>query len=271
MLNNYSKKVLLAVALVSTVSAQNSVFDSLSSSCTTALKELLLAPDAQCLNTAAFISIAISGNVDVPAIANTWLSGLCSVGTCSNASLASIVNNVTAGCSQDVQNFFNIDVSDPATYLPFVEQYYPTLRQIACLKDDGANTLCVPQTITNLQSIIGNLSVADLSWDTIVADANEIASSDNQNLACTSCTKQAYTLAANVFPDPNLLATIDGPITATCGASFIDGQNVTTVAQTAVVGEFNVNTTTSASASFSPITIAGAMLFTISSMFTLLI
>jgi len=267
---------MLAVALASAVSAQNSVIDSLSSSCTTALKGLLLAPEAQCLNAGAFISIAVSGNIDVPAIANTWLSGLCSLGTCSNASLASIVNNVTAGCSQDIQNFFNIDVSDSATFLPFVEQYYPTLRQIACptiIFSDSANTLCVPQTITNLQSIIGTLGVANLSWDTIIADASKIASSDYQNLACTSCTKQAYTIAASVFPDSSLLATIDGPITATCGASFIDGQNVTTVAQTAVAGEFSIETTTSASASarFRPITVAGAMLFTIPSIFTLLI
>lgn len=53
--------------------------------------------------------------------------------------------------------------------------------------------------------------------------------------------------------------------------AMADGQNVTTVAQTAVAGEFSVNTTTSASASFKPITITGALLFTISSMFALLI
>jgi hypothetical protein len=59
-----------------------------------------------------------------------------------------------------------------------------------------------------------------LNWNTIVADGQKIAAADYKNLACTSCTKQAYTIAAKVFPDPSILASINGPITDTCGASF---------------------------------------------------
>lgn len=154
-MHKYSK-VLAVVALASTVSAQdrcvkcpsysykafadlripNSTFlDAVSSSCKAALKGLLLAPEAQCLNTGAFLSIAASGNVDVPAIANSWLTGLCSLGSCSSASLASIVNNVTAGCAEDAQTLLRVDISDTALVQSYVAQYYPSVRQIACLKE----------------------------------------------------------------------------------------------------------------------------------------
>jgi hypothetical protein len=95
----------------------------------------LVAPEAQCLNAGAFISIAASGNIDVPAIANKWLTGLCSLGSCSTASMTAIVQNVTAGCAQDVQSAFGVDISDPSVVLPYVEQYYPSVRQIACLEE----------------------------------------------------------------------------------------------------------------------------------------
>ncbi|KAF9474544.1 hypothetical protein BDN70DRAFT_884686 [Pholiota conissans] len=266
-----SKVLVSAFALVTVVSAQDSILSTLSTTCVSALKGLLVAPEAQCLNAGAFLSIAASGNIDVPSIATKWLTGLCATGSCSTASLTTIVQNVTAGCAQDVKTAFNIDISDPSVILPYVEQYYPSVRQIACLKDDSANTLCVPQTLTNLQNIIGPLGTDDLNMDTILADAQKIAASDYKNLACTSCAKQAYSVAAKVFPDPSLLASVNGSITDTCGASFTDGQNVTTVSQTAVNGQFEVKTTSRAVAGFSPITTAGAILVAISSAFTLLV
>ncbi|KAF8200957.1 hypothetical protein BJ912DRAFT_947697 [Pholiota molesta] len=263
MLRTSSRALVTAFALVTVVSAQNNSSFSISASCSSALQGLLVAPEAQCLNAGAFISIAASGNIDVPAIANKWLTGLCSLGSCSTASMTAIVQNVTSA--------FGVDISDPSVVLPYVEQYYPSVRQIACLEDSSANTLCVTQTLTNLQNIIGPLEPADLNWNTIVADGQKIAAADYKNLACTSCTKQAYTIAAKVFPDPSILASINGPITDTCGASFTDGQNVTTVSQTAAAGNFAVKTTSAAVASFKPLTIAGAMLITISSAFTLLV
>jgi hypothetical protein len=231
--------ILIVGALAGAVSAA-SFLDSLTPACTTALQGVLVAPDAACLNLGSFLSSALSSNKSVPDIANDWLTGLCATGSCSNSSIASVVQTVTTGCAEDLNNLGlgNAGISTQ-TILDYAQTFYPTVRQIACLKDDGANMLCVPETISSLQLVVGTLGVQDLQWDNLWADIQKLAnSSDYKNIACTGCVKQAYTLAAQVFPFPDLLSEASQPITDACGASFTDGQDVDGVSETALASVF---------------------------------
>jgi len=57
--------------------------------------------------------------------------------------------------------------------------------------------------------------------DNLRTDITKLISSQYSNLACTACTKAAFGIAAKVFPFPDLLAKIQGPVSDTCGASFL--------------------------------------------------
>lgn len=79
----------------------------------------------------------------------------------------------------------------------------------------------MPQTLTALESIVGKLGKDDLDLTTLLSAAQTLANSDFKNIACTACIKQAYTIAAPVFPFQDLVNEAQKPITDTCGASFV--------------------------------------------------
>jgi hypothetical protein len=86
---------------------------------------------------------------------------------------------------------------------------------------DGSGQLCVPQTLSALEGIIGKLGVDDLAWNTFQENLSKLAAADYKNLACTTCTKEAYNIGSKVFPFPDLLAQASKPIADICGASFL--------------------------------------------------
>jgi hypothetical protein len=209
-----------------------SILDGLSTSCTTALKSVLLSPDAGCLNPGTLLSASLQSNISVPNMVDTWLKDLCSIGSCSNSTIETIVKNVTSGCSDDLSSF-GISV-DTQTVIDYSQQFYQPVRQMACLKDDSANQLCATQTLNNLEGVVGQLSVDDLSWDILQARLQQLLAANLPNLACTGCMKEAYTIASSAFPFPGLISQLDGPITQVCGPSFIDQQDVASISKTAV-------------------------------------
>ena len=86
----------------------------------------------------------ISGNSSTaitPAVDN-WLTGLCAAPACSNATITSVVSNVTAGCSTELSTE-GVSTENNAQISALIQQYYPTVRSIACLKEYVAN--CVGQ------------------------------------------------------------------------------------------------------------------------------
>ncbi|KDR75770.1 hypothetical protein GALMADRAFT_248456 [Galerina marginata CBS 339.88] len=208
---------------------------------------MLVSPDAACLNLGSFLSLAI-GSTEKSAsdIGNTWLSGLCASGSCPNSTIVSVVQNFTTGCAEDLNNLSlgSIGVNDQ-TILDYALAYYPTVRQIACLEDDATNQLCVPETISALESVVGPLGVADVQWDKLWKDIQTLITADYKSLVCTGCVKEAYNIAAKVFPFPDLLTQASQPITDTCGASFIDGNSVDGISQTALTGVFVAKTQSS--------------------------
>ncbi|KAH9485016.1 hypothetical protein JR316_0001920 [Psilocybe cubensis] len=238
MLRKTSIFMTVAILGTSAVSA-GSVLDFLSSSCKNTLQTLLSSPSAGCLNLGTLTLNALAGNKTIPEVANSWLTGLCASGSCTNSSLSDVVSNITTGCSEDLNKYGASSAGfTPDVIQGLVLQYYPTVRQIACLKDDNANELCVPESLFALQSIVGTINKGDLDLPTLLGKVKTLADSDYKNIACTGCIKQAYIIAAKVFPNANLLNLAQTPITDTCGASFVDGQDVPGISETAQSGEF---------------------------------
>ena len=79
-----------------------------------------------------------------------------------------------------------------------------------------ANTLCVTETLTNVQDMLGTLSLNNL--DNIVA---EIASLDSfpASVTCTDCIKESYNLINTAFPDQSTNLTT--ALETQCGTTFV--------------------------------------------------
>jgi len=224
-------------ALTATAGLTSAQSLSLSSSCTTSLKGMLTSSDAACLNPGALLSFFIGSNQSIPNTVNSWLTGLCSTGSCSNTSLAAVVSNITDGCATDLGSIGVDSESLTSTITSVVQQVYPTAREVACLKDDTANQLCVTQTLVNLESVVGQLSLDDLSFFNLFDDVGKLLASGISDLACTSCVKEAFTLTNQAFPD--VVSSIDGTVEDVCGASFLDGEQSENITQTAVNENFS--------------------------------
>jgi len=209
---------------------------SLSTSCTNSLKGLLASPEAGCLNPSALLSFFVGSAQSVPDTVNSWLTGLCSTGSCSNDTLAAVVTNITSGCASD----FGIAAAGgvPETVTQIVQEVYPTARSIMCLQDDTTQQLCVTETLNNVQAIVGKLSFSDLNVATAFSDFQNILVGA-KNLACTGCTNAAFALASQlslVSQFPAAEQQVADQIDAICGANFIGSSSDSSnnVTQTAV-------------------------------------
>ncbi|KAJ7680450.1 hypothetical protein DFH06DRAFT_1315215 [Mycena polygramma] len=244
----------------------------LSADCTNSLKGILASPDAACLNPSSLLSFFVGSDQSVPDTVNNWLSGLCSTGFCRqcNDTLAAVVANVTAGCGSE------LGAGIPQTITQIVQEVYPTVRSIMCLKDDASNQLCVSETLNNLQDIVGKLSFTDLNIGTAFADFQKVLAGAS-NLACTGCTKAAFRLATSSqipllsqFPQAQQQAALQ--IDALCGANFIENSSSDSqdnVSQTAVNEAFTTQKSNSA-LSVSTGKVTGAMMLFFFSAFALL-
>jgi len=242
---------------------------SLSAACTSSLKGILASPEAACLNPGALLTFFT--NPSVPDAVNNWLTGLCSTGSCSNDSLAIVVSNITTGCQSD----FDVASGVTETVTQIVQEVYPTARSIMCLKDDSTNQLCVTETLTNLQDIVGTLSFSDLNVATAFSDFQKVLVGA-KNLACTGCTKAAFRLASQLSlvtsaPQAEQQAALQ--IDAICGANFIENSTSDSgdnVSQTATNEAFSTTKKTNGALTLTTSKVAGALLLCFSAFFTLL-
>ncbi|CAK5265797.1 unnamed protein product [Mycena citricolor] len=163
-------------------------------------------------------AVLLCGNAQsVPDTVNNWLGGLCAVGTCSNASLASVAATVTSGCASDL-SAFNVSVGAglQQTITQIVQQVYPTARSIMCLKDNASSKFCATEMLSSIETLTGKLSASSLNLQTILSDFQNLVASA-ANLACTNCTKAAFSLAAPLTAQfPQASSAID----TLCGAGF---------------------------------------------------
>ncbi|KAF8200958.1 hypothetical protein BJ912DRAFT_947698 [Pholiota molesta] len=206
----YGSRFFALSALVAIVSAQ-----SLSTACTNTLAVIAQNPDAaSCLSPGSLVSLATGGaNASVIPTINSWLTSVCGASACSNDTLAAVVQNVTSGCSTELSGL-GLTSSVASSITPLVQQYYPTVRKVACLKDGSTN--CITQTLTNVQNIVGNLTISNIMQ--IIANP---PSTIPTNVSCTDCIKAAYNVVNQDVP--SLISGAAPSLQSQCGASFTDG------------------------------------------------
>ncbi|KAJ7178407.1 hypothetical protein C8R43DRAFT_457182 [Mycena crocata] len=196
---------------------------SISSTCQTALAGVAANNDANaCLSASSLLTLVLQSNSSIITPVDTWLKTLCAAAPCSNDTLSAVVSNVTAGCSTELSG------ADSSTFLPLVQQYYPTVRKVVCLTDSGTN--CVTQTLTNVQAILGTLSLDNVGG-VIEKAVTTTASSIPSNVTCTNCIKEAFNIVNADFP--SMASSASSAIQSECGADFIDGKSPSGIVQSA--------------------------------------
>ncbi|KAG6333690.1 hypothetical protein ID866_5397 [Astraeus odoratus] len=205
------------------------VAQSLSSQCSSALISVAGSPDSACLNPNGIVSLALTNSTSsvIPGV-DSWLSGLCALGPCSNSSLQAIFTNITNGCSTELGEL-GFSTSDTANLTTYLEDAYPTIRQIWCLKDTSVNQLCVTEDLYAIQNATTTLTLSNLVG--VVGQLTSGSTSVPQNVTCGDCSKAAYTIASQDYPA--LLANSTSSVSAYCGSSFVDGQMPSDIEETA--------------------------------------
>ncbi|KAI0051804.1 hypothetical protein FA95DRAFT_1554064 [Auriscalpium vulgare] len=225
----------LAVALfasgVLSASAQSL---NLSTQCEDSLAAVAASSDGQCLNADGLIPLALAGSSDsLIDPFNKWLTGFCSQPACANSSLSTILTNITQGCATDLSVVGFSQGSLPAL-IASVEEYYPLAREIACLKDNSANQLCVTEELTDVQTSTGST----LSVNGITSLVPQLLSGGfsslnlTQSQTCNGCTKTAFNLIGQTYP--GIFDSDDNTtISNACGADFLNGAQPSGISQTA--------------------------------------
>lgn len=113
---------------------QNICFYSISSQCQSTLLTIAGSPEADCLNLGGLLPVITAGaNSSLVQPINSWLSATCAQDACSNQTLSDVVANLTSGCSSDLSSL-GLDSSDEGSVVSLVQQVYPIVREVACLK-----------------------------------------------------------------------------------------------------------------------------------------
>jgi len=238
---------------------------SLSSQCSSALLAIAGSQQATCLDLALLAPLAVSNSTStsiIPTI-NSWLTGVCGQPACTNDTLQTVVTNIISGCSSDLASL-GLPTNDTSSVVTVVQAAYPTVRQVACLKDTSANTLCVTEELTDIQSATTTLSI-----DNIVGLITQLMSGTTinipQNVTCSNCSKAAYTLVAQSFP--SIASGEQSAVQSECGTAFTNGQMPSNIQETAT----NSTSSTGGAAplSVSSLNIGVAMVVIVSSAFAM--
>lgn len=213
----------------------------LSSQCTSTLTNLVTSGQASCLNLAGLAGLATAGNSSNSVIGpiNSWLAGVCSTGPCSNQTLSDVVTNVTSGCATDLQGL-GISSSNAQQIIPYVQEAYPTVRQIACLQDTSTNQNCLTETLYGIQNSTTTLSVTNIIGLFGNLMSGNVANIP-KNVTCTDCTHAAYTLATK-SPLSGYLSGANSDVSSYCGSDFTNGQMPSDVKETASNSTTGTNT-----------------------------
>ncbi|KAJ6595640.1 hypothetical protein DFH09DRAFT_1135187 [Mycena vulgaris] len=219
------------------------------SSCTTALKNILLSSDPAlaCIAPSTLSPLIFPGGAQIAASAlaqtmDTWLTDMCAVGSCSAATIQEVATQISAGCGD---KFGDLALSTPVgSLVTLLTNDYPIIRQSLCLKNTVKNTFCRtdsflkkagdPTTLLSLGSVAAETLLSQVLDGVFAADCDD----------CMKAEVQAY---GQAFPD--VVAKIQA--SNVCNATFFAGINSPPVgvAQVAVNGDFVPSGSTSASGS----------------------
>jgi len=230
----FSKVALVATLGAALVSATSITIPNVSKSCSDALGNVLISPQAACLNAGSLVNLALDPSASIVSVVDSWAQGMCAVPACASSDLTAIVKNVTDGCLSDI-NTATATMALPALTADQVQaavaQYYPTARNIACLKDNSANSLCVTQTLNNVQGLLGTLSINNAMAD--VQKALTLTSVPT-NITCTDCIQAAYVQLRTAFPDQVSQYGLTTELNTICPSGFTSGTTPSTVSEVAV-------------------------------------
>jgi hypothetical protein len=218
---------LLAPLLAPFVVAQSSSGLDVSAQCQSTLLNISSSSEGQCLNAAGLVSVFLtSSNTSAVGPVQNWLTGLCSKGPCTNQTLATLVSNITQGCSSDLSS---LGINGNASSITAsVQHYYPVVREIACLKDNNASQLCIIEELYNIQNNTGTLTPDDIFSSQLILPILTLP----QNMTCNNCTKEAYNIIITKYPQ-DITSHTNSTISKQCGADFLDGKTPADISQTA--------------------------------------
>jgi len=201
------------------ISAQS--IPSVSPGCRSALTGFMASPDAACLNPSALLSFAINPpTTSIVGTIGNWMTGICSSAPCSNQTLASVITNITNGCSAEYSTAVGSHQITVPQVIQMVQEYYPVVREVACLKDSKSNQLCVVESLQDIQGLVGNLSPSNVN--NIIPQVTSMTSIPT-NLLCTDCSKEAYNIVAMDLPGLVSQVNLPSLLGGVCGANFTDG------------------------------------------------
>jgi len=236
----FAKAALVATTFGAVLASATSItIPGVSAGCSTALGNVLISPQAACLNAGSLVNLALDANASIVSVIDTWAQGMCAVPACASTDLTAIVKNITDGCLTDI-NTATATMSLPSVTADQVQaavaSYYPTVRNVACLKDNSANTLCVTQSLNNVQSLLGTLSINNAMNDFAKA---ETLTSIPTNITCTDCIQAAYVQIRTAFPDLVSQSGLTTELNSICPSGFTSGSTPSTVSEVAVSSKKN--------------------------------
>ncbi|KAK2463177.1 hypothetical protein APHAL10511_004832 [Amanita phalloides] len=175
-----------------------------------------------CLSPITLAGLVTGGSGSAVNVIDQWVDKICPAAPCSNATLATVVNTIVAGCSSEIAS---LGITTSASQLvPIVQQGYPAVRQIVCLKDGSNN--CITETLGNIQSATGqNITIS--SFLSVFTQAGNLPS----NVTCTNCQKASYNIIAK--QEPTIASSLQQTLQNKCGASFTDGTQPSGIAESA--------------------------------------
>jgi len=204
----------------------------LSSQCQSTLTQIATSSEASCLNPLGLAALATSNSSTTSIIPtlSSWLTTTCSTAACSNQSLSDIVTNVTSGCASDLESI-GASTTDTSGLISAVQQYYPVVRQIACLQDTSENQNCAIETLYAIQNSTTTLSLTNIVGLVSKASSGQTTSLPS-NISCSSCAKAAYLTVQQAEP-ALITSDISSAVQQQCGANFTSGGIPSNIKETA--------------------------------------
>ncbi|KAJ7450508.1 hypothetical protein B0H11DRAFT_2077231 [Mycena galericulata] len=208
------------------------------SSCSLAVDNILSSPDPGigCIAPAGLAGIYAQTQQNASLLVLTtaidnWLTSMCSVGYCSDATLDHIAANVSAGCgsSFDVTPLPNATALDSTLRLAYFD-----VREMMCLQNtSNHNIFCVTELLN-----AANIEAFDLSAPQKVIEQLVFAAF---SLECNECTKVAFKLYQNTIPGVNGTALLESKCGAAFTSSIATDPGEASINETATLKQFNVN------------------------------
>lgn len=221
-MRSFSNLVATVAGLAATLGVVNAQL-SISTQCETALAGLLTNSGAQCLNPKGLVPlVSLDANSSIIDPLNSWDQGMCQASPCTNDTLATVVSDLTSGCSSELSQLGAGSISN-SQLTSLVQELYPSVREALCAQDTSNNTLCPTEFLTNLQVVTGTLTLTALE-----SFVNQVVSSSVPNIPksveCTDCTKTWYNIVKSAFPAV-VSSDAETNISDTCGSDFVNGQS----------------------------------------------